>query len=167
MFEEVLKAAFMAGVPVAVATVFLAAWAIRRGHLDLLEENQADENARDEQAKPDDPVLGKWVAFGGGFYGLMALLTYIHSEAIDLWGSLTAYGSLSGLLAALSVGFFVDLFVEAMMNFVVAITWFMYWPDEIHMRNGWIWLGAAYVGYHVGMRIAQQYAPRATPDQED
>jgi hypothetical protein len=41
------------------------------------------------------------------------------------------------------------------MNFVTAIIWFTYWPDQIDMRNGWIWLGMTYAGHHFGRQLAE------------
>jgi hypothetical protein len=44
----------------------------------------------------------------------------------------------------------VDVLVNSIMNMVDAFIWFLYWPEQISMSNGWIWLFMAYAGYNLG-----------------
>ena len=107
-----------------------------------------------------NPVHNKWLAFGGGFYGLVGLLTY----AVVEWGEITeflgGFDSFSDLQAALSVGTLIGLFVDALMNFIVAITWPMYWMRHIESNAIWIWFLVAYGAYWAGTQLALKHSKR-------
>jgi len=62
-----------------------------------------------------------------------------------------------GELVALAViGLLIELFIESIMNFVVAIAWPVYWLSE--SRSPWLLLFAAYAGYWLGIRVAARFA---------
>ena len=101
-----------------------------------------------------DPALGKWFRFGGGFYGLVALYTWLLIEWEDVANFLQQLG---GILFNLSpgalIGLLIELFVESLMNFVLALAWPAYWLA--HSRDAWIMLFVAYAGYWLGIKAAQ------------
>lgn len=104
-----------------------------------------------------DPVLEKWFSFGGGFYGVVALYTWILIEWDDVWGFVSGavpvvlrfdIGSLISLM--------INLFIESIMNFIAAIAWPVYWLREAD--NPWVWIIVAYGGYWLGIELAQRVA---------
>lgn len=99
-------------------------------------------------------LASKWVEFGGGFYGLVAVLTYILLEINEI---IELFSSKLGIMAAiyeLGFGSIIDFFIESLMNFIVAISWPVYWMNE-GSAPFWQWFLAAYAGYFVGQFIAK------------
>lgn len=101
-----------------------------------------------------NPVHNKWLAFGGGFYGVVALITYAVIELGDLRDFFAGFGGLGDLLRRFGFDMLVGLFVEALVNFIRAIAWPVYWLSDIRTAYPWLWFLAAYLGYWVGARLA-------------
>jgi hypothetical protein len=133
-----------------------------QGLLDLegnLLDFDGDFNAKGEQGEKLDPVLEKWFSFGGGFYGLVALYTWLVIEWNEVWNFLT---DLPGIVFSFDLGSLISLvisfFIESLMNFITAIAWPMYWMSVA--GNPWIWIAVAYGGYWLGIKAAQQATGR-------
>ena len=184
MLGELIRALFLAGVPVALTSYGLVWWSLRRGFLspagsvrDLekgmkqMSKLRRQEKKKRKQEKKNgrsatdagpaesslgriDPVHGKWVAFGGGFYGVVAVLTYVVVEFGELRDFFLGFESFSALLAQFGFNMLINLILDAVMNFVTAIAWPVYWMSELSMSNLWIWVGAAYAGYWFGVKGA-------------
>jgi hypothetical protein len=194
MLWELIRAMFLAGVPVALASYLLVWWSLRRGYLgpagsvrDMEKSMKALSKKRRQARKqrkaarkggkeaPDvegigtaddriDPVHKKWLAFGGGFYGIVGLLTYAVVEVGELRDFFQGFESIAALLAQFGFDMLVNLLIDAVMNFVVAIAWPMYWMSEIQMKEAWIWFGAAYFGYWAGVKGALRRFGQAVPE---
>ena len=184
MIFEFFRALLLAGVPVGLASYFLFSWVLRRRQLgsaiSLRQVEQAiklQSKERKRQQKqlrrtgvasmladgtPLSPASGldlvhnKWLAFGGGFYGVAGLLTYVVVELGDLRDFLLGFESVWMLISGFGVQMLVDLLVNALQNFVVAIAWPAYWLSEIQSGRIWLWLAVAYAGYWGGARLALQ-----------
>jgi hypothetical protein len=108
-----------------------------------------------KSAEKLDPVLEKWFSFGGGFYGLVALYTWLVIEWNEVWGFLS---DLPGIVFSVDLGALIGLvvgfFIESLMNFITAIAWPIYWLDVA--GNPWVWIAVAYGGYWLGIKAAQQ-----------
>lgn len=186
MFREFIRALFLAGIPVGLASHALVWWSLRQGYLEavgsvrdlekgfkLISKQRRRDRKQRKAAKKSggaeapaveggsplphlDPVHRKWLAFGGGFYGIVALLTYVVVEFGELRDFFLNFESLGALLAQFGFDMLVNLFVDALMNFVVAISWPVYWMSEIAMNHVWIWFGVAYAAYWAGVRLAVQ-----------
>lgn len=96
----------------------------------------------------------KWLAFGGGFYGVVGLLTYAVVELRDLWDFVSDFDSLAHFFANLGLQTLIGLLVEAITNFVAAIAWPAYWLSGIRSDYIWLWFLAAYGAYWAGARLA-------------
>lgn len=101
-----------------------------------------------------NPVHAKWLKFGGGFYGVVGLLTYGVVELRELRDFLLGFESLSALFAGFGLDMLIGLVVEAVKNFVVAIAWPVYWMSGIRSNHIWIWFVVAYAGYWAGAKLA-------------
>jgi hypothetical protein len=100
--------------------------------------------------KKFDPLHSKWMEFGGGFYGVVALFTYALVELGEIRDLFANFGDLfRGDLVRMIVQFF----VESLKNFVTAITWPVYWLERIHGEQ-WLWVIGAYGGYWLGAKAA-------------
>lgn len=190
MLLEILRAMLLAGLPVGLVTAALVTWSLRRGYIGAagsvadvergikqLGKDQKAERKRRKAAKrkPDgtleglsvapgrglDPVQRKWLAFGGGFYGVVALITYAVIELGDLRDFFLGFESLADLFRRFGFDMLVGLLVEAVVNFVRAIAWPVYWLSDIRTGHPWAWFLAAYAGYWAGARLAVRHAASA------
>ena len=160
MIIEFLTALLKVGLPVAVTAWFLAWWALRNGYLDNVEglkdvEREIKRLGKDkEKRKQADLVQRKWLALGGGFYGVVAFLTWLVIEGRDLWGFVQSFEGFSAFLAALSINMLVGLLIEAIINTILAIVWPVYWMQDFRGQHLWVWFIAAYAGYWAGSQVA-------------
>jgi hypothetical protein len=162
---EIIKAILLAGLPTAALAYLMVFYAIKRGYIKT-DETVELLKKRKKQAKKDDtefkvnPVHQKWLYFGGGYYGLMALGTYAHVELLEIIEFFGNYRSFSNFIDQLTINALIHLIVESFMNLIPAFTWFLYWPKIIVMVNGWYWLLASYLGYKLGGYVARWYSKR-------
>ena len=186
MIRELLRALFLAGLPVAATSFLLVWWSLRQGYLApagsvrAMEKNMKQQSKQRRQERKQrkaakksgqalpltgtegapgariDLVHNKWLAFGGGFYGVVALITYVVVEFGELRDFFLGFESLAALLAGFGISMLVNLLVDAVMNFVVAIAWPAYWMSEVASSHIWIWFGVAYLGYWAGVKGALQ-----------
>jgi hypothetical protein len=101
-----------------------------------------------------NPVHNKWLRFGGGFYGVVGLLTYAVVELGEIRDFFTQFDGLASLISDISVDLFIGLFIDSIKNFVVAIAWPIYWLSDIRSDHIWIWFVVAYLSYWAGSRYA-------------
>ncbi|NND44602.1 MAG: hypothetical protein HKN58_04720 [Xanthomonadales bacterium] len=161
------------GLPVAGLTFALVWWALRKGVVSEVDTLQALSKQIEAMSKKKDkdtprekinPVHDKWLKFGGGFYGTVALYTFALIEWPDLVESFSGLGELlrSNVSAAIGIliGAIVEAIIESIMNFVAAIAWPVYWMSEFGASRMWLWMAIAYGGYWLGLQTAQ-YAIRS------
>ena len=167
---EFFWALFMVGVPIGVFTLALVWWALRGGHFkealdtDALEREikmmgWSDKKRNKKGIEPatgtPHPLQKKWARFGGGFYGVVAFFTYIIVEVLDIVSVISDFGGFIDFLKQLNFNVIIDLIVQAVTNFVVAMAWPFYWLKRIDTDFVWIWFVMAYAGYWAGLRLAQ------------
>lgn len=105
--------------------------------------------------KGGDLLYNKLLFFGGGFYGTMALFTYMIIEVVEI---LSFFGKIIDVTHwhfTFSIQFLIDLFINSIMNIVAAFVWFQTLPKYIDVNNGFIWIAAAYLGYLGGVHFTQ------------
>lgn len=101
-----------------------------------------------------NPVHNKWLSFGGGFYGVVALMTYAVVEWNEIRELFSSLDGITGFFRNMDVGTLINFFMESLLNFITAITWPIYWLGNIHSSHIWVWFVAAYGGYWLGARLA-------------
>lgn len=170
MWAEFFRAAFFAGIPVGLVSFGLVWWALRSDYLEKTTDlKQLEKNVsmlskaqsrkkkhRDIEPKKLNPVHNKWLKFGGGFYGVVALMTFVIIEFGEIAYFFGNFSENVGLISNLSIDLLVDFFIDSIMNFVAAISWPWYWMQEIRSGDIWIWFLVAYGGYWLGARIAMK-----------
>ena len=166
--KEAVWALLLTGIPVGLFTLAIAWWSMRNGHL----EDVADSKAIGESlkamsklkvdAKDDkrDLVSKKWAKFGGGFYGIVAFFTYIVIEIREIIDMIIDFGGLWAFIKQLNLDVIIRLFIDAIMNFVSAMVWPMYWIKRIDTNYVWVWFVAAYLGYLLGLKVAHRLNQR-------
>ena len=160
MLQTLVIAAFKAGIPVGLASYGLIWWALKKDYLKSIVsvkelEQELKRQSKDKQSrKKSDPVHNKWLAFGGGFYGVVGFMTYIVVELGEIRDFFVQFEGVGAFISGISIDMFIGLFIDALMNFVVAIAWPAYWIADIEGGHIWIWFLVAYGGYWAGTRLA-------------
>ena len=172
MIREFLIALFQAGLPVGVASYLLVWWALRNGYLGEAKtvkdvEKEVKRLAKDEEGKKNgDRLHRKWLEMGGGFYGVVAMLTLLFIEVNEVMDFIADFDGVNAFIDSLSVGTLVELFIETVKNSFMAIAWPAYWLSDIRADYIWVWFIAAYAGYWLGSHLATrrfQEQERDTP----
>lgn len=163
---DLFRASLVLGLPLMALTFAMVWWSLYRGIVEntdnvkaLSEEIEAFGKRRSKQKKKDrmNPLHHRWFSFGGGFYGLAALYTYVVIEFDEV---LDFIGSLPDMVMRFDVGILVNFFVESIQNFITAIIWPLYWMKQAYSGRFWVWMLVAYVGYWIGLKLAQAVAVR-------
>jgi len=162
MIQDFFSAVFKAGLPVGIASYALIWWALKNNHLgsvvsmkDL--KGEVKRMAKDKKSKAKaDPIHKKWLAFGGGFYGVVGFLTYVVVEIGEIRDFFVQFEGISAFISNISMDLFIALLVDSLKNFIVAIAWPAYWMSDIRGDHIWIWFAVAYGGYWTGARSALQ-----------
>jgi hypothetical protein len=166
MIDGVFEAILKLGLPVAGLSFAMVWWALRRGVLSELDGVHAlgvqiaalgkkkDKNKKREKI---NPVHDKWLKFGGGYYGIVALYTWCLIEYQDIADTVSRFGGFSGLLDRLGINLLINMFIEGLMNFIAAIAWPVYWMSEFGANRIWLWMAIAYGGYWLGIHAAQRW----------
>ncbi|MBT8049463.1 MAG: hypothetical protein HKN57_14870 [Xanthomonadales bacterium] len=160
MISEFFIALVKAGLPVGLASYGLVWWALRNDYLSPAGtiksfEQEAKKRRKDKNRKKEgDTLHRKWLAFGGGFYGVVGLLTYALVELREIRDFVAQLGGFMELIRNISFDLFVELFIDALQNFIVAIAWPAFWLGEIRSNHIWIWFLVAYGAYWAGTQLA-------------
>jgi hypothetical protein len=166
LFEVIIKL----GIPVGVLSYLMVSWAFKKGVLQekgemkaLSAEIKALKQARKEEKKNGgkkpkiNPIQAKWLKFGGGWYGIVAMYTYGLVEFNELREFVANLGGFVEMISNFHVRMIIEIFVEGLKNFITAITWPYYWMKEFGSSQMWYWMGIAYGGYWLGMKAAQHF----------
>lgn len=174
MIGEFVRAFFIAGLPVGIVSFLLLWWGVRREYFDSLagvddldreikRMSKERKQAKKRKGETDDgfpvrvkklnPIHNKWLTFGGGFYGVVALITFAVVEFWEIVGFMAELEENLSRFSQLNADILASLIVNSFQNFITAITWPLYWMDEIH-GEFWIWFLTAYLGYWLGARFA-------------
>ncbi|NNJ71794.1 MAG: hypothetical protein HKP09_01295 [Enterobacterales bacterium] len=173
MSEELINAILYSGIPIFLVTLVLSYWAASQGLDDTEEQSDATKNlsTADEETKPEtskaehivpknkagNVLHEKWVQFGGGYYGVMALCTYLHIELLEISQALADFESVQDFIQSVNVDFFVNLFISAIMNMIAAFMWWSHWPKILPIVQPVIWLVCTYAAYVSATSIVRSY----------
>jgi len=165
MTIEIIEAFLKAALPLGALAYLMFRWSLKAGRLEGAADRKEFKDGmkamkKNRKAKSRNPLHNKWMKFGGGFYGLVGLWTFLVIEALEIYDFANGYEGVDGLVDTLSTSSFpglaIDFFINSIKNFVQAIAWPGYWPDVLQSQNILIWLIAAYGGYWVGMKFARK-----------
>ncbi|MFT6094557.1 MAG: hypothetical protein ACJA2Q_002462 [Pseudohongiellaceae bacterium] len=161
---EFLEAVLWLGLPMAGLSWFLFSWLYNNGDID----READQKSTKEQLKSLGKsfkkekklsgqsqaayVYGRWAAFGGGFYGLAALWTFLVIEVSQTIRFVFGFPDFAELFEDGLISFAIELLIDQLGNIVSAFVWFAYWPSDTMI----LWVLVAYIGYRLGVELARQ-----------
>jgi len=161
-----LKVLMTSAVPAGILAYLLFTWSIRAGrltktenHKGLRAEMKALKGAgKEKKKKSRNPVHNKWLKFGGGFYGVIALWTFMVIELAEVFQFVRDFTSITEMAMNAGPGPVIEFFVNSLMNFIAAIAWPAYWLSEFDGDLAWMWFALAYGGYWTGMQLARRKA---------
>jgi hypothetical protein len=181
MVLEVVRASVYGALPVAFFTFLILQWSIASGRLRRFDKGENLHRQYKKHAKAarkakgdketglkdeDRPMIHQRAAgdlfhnkitfFGGGFYGTMAVLTYILIETVEIWQFLVGLADPSTWINRIGLDLIIQFIVNSFTNLVAAFVWFNTLPEYIVINNGFIWLGASYLGYLAGLRLTAE-----------
>lgn len=165
---EAIWAVVLVGVPIALFTLAIVWWGMRNGHFSDTKDSKTlglelkalSKLKTEPENDTRDIVYKKWAKFGGGFYGIVAFFTYIVIEVTDIIGMIINFGGFWDFIRHLNFGLLISIFIEAITNFIVAMVWPVYWMKQIDTNQSWMFFLAAYGGYVLGLKLAQQLKQR-------
>jgi len=161
---DLLEAALKLGVPVGGLAWFLFYRLYSTGDLDRASNAKSIRKSlkkikqQKSHIKATDSrwvrLLGQnWMRFGGGFYGIAGLWTFIYIEANDVIRFIANLSQFRQLLDDGLIDLVVDFFVNQLTNFITAIVWFSFWPSG--SQSIFLWLAIAYCFYWLGIILAR------------
>ncbi len=109
-----------------------------------------------DKSRGEDFLHNKVMFFGGGYYGTMALFAYMVIELDEIFEFLGVVFTPGAWFEYLTFNLIIGFFINTIMNIVGAFTWFLTLQNYVNMGNGWIWLGASYVGYIAGVKLVAE-----------
>ncbi|MFT7244490.1 MAG: hypothetical protein ACI82A_001847 [Candidatus Azotimanducaceae bacterium] len=158
MIFDVLESLFVLGLPVFLVTWYLFRRLYERGDLEIgtdYKTIKSNLKTIKKQGKQSSDMLHKrWMKFGGGFYGLTAVVTLILVEVADIWNFLFHFPGFDVLFEDGLIGFIVGLLVNQFQNFIAACLWFAHWGNG--GSSMLVWVVVPYGCYLLALRTAEQ-----------
>ncbi len=165
MLEQSIIALVKTGIPVFALSVAVLYWINYRSQAsqekranrdkDIAQSPSDDDAADSQETDKTDFLHKKWVQFGGGFYGMLGLLTYLvveWNELIELLGNVGQFElTVGNIISELVIKFL----VESLINLITALTWPIYWLGKLGSTSAWMGLLAAYLGYWAGEKLVK------------
>ena len=160
MLNHIIHAFIYAVLPIFIFTTLVLFWLNHRGHHsteDSMDElsDELEEIKSTDQNKQQPFIHKKWLQFGGGFYGMVALLTYFVTEWNEIVQLVAEFKGIEGDLLEIIISFIIKFFIESVMNIIVAVTWPIYWMRNIDGGEFWLLFIGAYLGYYLGEQAAR------------
>jgi len=161
-FYELLRAILELGLPVAALSWLLFYRLYSRGVLARDADHKTigaslktiRKEQKESEDKPDSLMEGKWMKFGGGFYGVAAAWTLLYIEASGIVDIVAHPSSLLKMFDKGIGGFIAQKISGQVTTFVDAATWFSWWPGRGHSPV--VWFVVAYVAYLAGLNLARR-----------
>ena len=161
MLSELLHATFQIGLPVAALSWLLFYRLYSRGVLARDADRKAigeslktiRKGEKESKAKSDSLFHGKWMKFGGGFYGIAAVWTLIYIEVSGVVGAVVHPSVVLDVFHNGMGDFIAQQISGQIATLVDAAIWFTWWPGRGH--HPIVWIGVAYVAYIAGLKLAR------------
>ncbi|NQZ20427.1 MAG: hypothetical protein HRT53_00050 [Colwellia sp.] len=163
---DILRAILFVGIPVGVFSFLMIYFSYQKGYLStdvelkdaFKKKNNNTQSSLSRKHKKDLLFLhSKWVTFGGGFYGLIALLTFIIIELTQVVNFLFSITGWQDIIALFSLDTLIAMIIDSITNMIKAAIWFSYWPDKFNTENFVVWILIAYISYRFAAKYAMRY----------
>lgn len=161
MLLEIIKALFLAGLPIAVFSYYLIVLTstktklVSKNSKELKQELKTVtiENHEDDHFIKK-VVQKKFLKFGGGFYGVLAFITYIHIEIMQIIDFIRSFSGFQNFIDSIGFSMIINFFIEAIMNLVQAFIWPIYWYKYLPINSFWVWIIVALFAHTAATKYA-------------
>ena len=151
------------GSMVFVSSLLLHYLAYRKGLLSVWNENGEDqvqsEEVTDEQRESEsNPLIQKWLAFGGGYYGIIAFVRLLIIEfrqlqdLVNNWQGVEAFAG--GVNLNSIIGLIVSVFSSQFQTFAAAISWPAHYISTYPVSQCAVFIVATYLLYKGAQNLA-------------
>lgn len=161
MLLEILKAIFLAGLPIAVISYYLVLLTSKNTTLVSKNSKQLKQELKtvtiennEEDHFVKKAVQKKFLKFGGGFYGVLTFITYIHIEIMQIIDFIRSFSGFQNFIDSIGFSMIINFFLEAIMNLIQAFMWPMYWYKYLPIGSFWIWIIAALFAHTAATKYA-------------
>ena len=94
----------------------------------------------------------RWMKFGGGFYGVTALVTFVLIELADGLSFVANFPGFGELFKDGLISFVINFLINQLQNFISAFIWFVYWGRDGNSTI--VWVVVPYLSYLAGLNLA-------------
>ena len=114
-----------------------------------------DASGKKKDYKTGNGFLDKWLDFGGGYYGVIAMIKLIFIELEQIKDFIADWQGLSHFIGEIGIAMLVNFFIEQIMNFVAAISWPADYFGRFSFEQVAIFFVVTYVCYNVSRKLAR------------
>ncbi|MBL4773387.1 MAG: hypothetical protein JKX98_07225 [Alcanivoracaceae bacterium] len=161
MLLDIIRAIFFAGIPIALFSYYLIIITKKKVVLKSQNSRQLKKELKNIQLSKnkEDNVIQqilhkKYLKFGGGFYGVLAFITYIHIEIYQIVDFLKKFSGLQNFIDSIGFSMIIKFFLEAIMNFITALMWPIYWYKFLPIGSFWVWIIVSILAHTIATRYA-------------
>jgi len=161
MILDILKAIVIAGIPVALISYFFTVLTSKKVPLKAQNSKELKIELKNTQIEKDheESVIAqmlhkKWMRFGGGFYGVLVFITYIHIEVYQIFDFIRSFTGFQDFLDSIGFAMIINFFIEAVMNLITAFLWFVYWYKFLPIGSFWVWIIVAFIAHTSATKYA-------------
>jgi len=162
MIIEIFKAITLAGIPIALFSYYLIILTstseqtpTASNSKELKKELKNKTFIKDSEESLFKQMLRKkYIKFGGGFYGVLTFITYIHIEINQVLDFIRGFSGFKNFIDSIGLSMAVNFFIEAIMNLVLAFMWPIYWAKYMPIDSLWVWLIVAVIAHSLATRYA-------------
>ncbi|GAA6205085.1 hypothetical protein [Thalassotalea sp. SU-HH00458] len=165
LIQDAFFAVIFTGLPVYAFSFLMVFFSYQKGYLstnvafkNAFDKNDENPSQLSKKNKKNLPFFhSKWVTFGGGFYGLIAMLTFLIIEILQIvnfWLGVSRWKDVTDLF---SIGALIAMFVDSLKNMITAAIWFTYWPNKLPASHFILWILICYGCYRAGAYSAKYF----------
>lgn len=164
MIATAFEALFQVGIAVFLLGFYLVCWSEKKGYLKLHKSKLSHDKhlevmkrriKRDKEEQSG--FIGRWMTFGGGFYGAAAVYTYTIVEIAEIARFVFKMLNPANWSFDIGIDLLVRFIINSVENFVDAIVWFGYWGDGQYGAETAVWIGVAYGTYWAGSWLGKDF----------
>lgn len=114
------------GVLVLIASYFLHYFAFKDGIEDEKNEvthSYESDDGMSEEYGTSNPILKKWLHFGGGYYGVVAFIKLVFIEFAQFKQFLSDWQGSDQFIEGLGLNMIISFLIDQMQAFIQAIIW--------------------------------------------
>ncbi|MBE1299242.1 MAG: hypothetical protein GJ680_04970 [Alteromonadaceae bacterium] len=123
-------------------------------------------DGKKQKYKSGNTFIDKWLDFGGGYYGVVAVVTLLFIEIGELRQFIADWQDLDTFIQSLGIGWLINFFIEQFMNFISAAIWIVHYIGDYSAFQVGIFIGATYVAYNISRKLARAQVNKVLADNQ-